>query len=259
MLPSRNLLLTAFAALLAAVPVSAQSVRAVATDAATGAPVAEVMVRVEDGAGTVRASGFTDAAGVVVLRLRGDGPHCVRAERAGYRPAARAGIVAGAGGQAAVALRMEQRPFTVDTVTVIARGEDERGRDGFERRRLMGEGVFLDSAYLEPRIQAVPFVGDLLRGVPGVTVGRTPGRYTTAVPRSQRGWKCMVMLIDGRPLPLRFADGGGRELHHVIGPRDIKAVEVYREWSEVPPEFQRYASNGMYRCGAYLYWTRARW
>jgi hypothetical protein len=51
----------------------------------------------------------------------------------------------------------------------------------------------------------------------------------------------------------------GRELHHVIGPRDIKAVEVYREWSEVPPEFQRYASNGMYRCGAYLYWTQARW
>lgn len=257
-MPGSRLLPAVVLVLLAAAPAAAQSVRAVATDAATGAPVPEVLVRVEGADGSARAA-FTDAAGAVTVRVRAGGTYRIRAERSGYHEAVLSGVAVAADGVTAVAVRMRQRPIGIDTVTVIARSEDERGRDGFERRRLNGQGVFLDSSYLEPRIQRVPFVGDLLRGVPGVTVGRTPGRYTTAVPRSLRGYKCMVMLIDGRPLPLRFADGGGRELHHVIGPRDIKGVEVYREWSEVPPEFQRYASNGVFRCGVYVYWTRARW
>lgn len=36
-------------------------------------------------------------------------------------------------------------------------------------------------------------------------------------------------------------------------------MEVYREFSEVPGEFQMYATQGIYNCGMYLYWTRARW
>jgi hypothetical protein len=69
----------------------------------------------------------------------------------------------------------------------------------------------------------------------------------------------MVLLLDGFPLGLRFDDGGSRELHHVVGPRDIQGVEVYREFREVPREFSEYATNGRYNCGVYLYWTRARW
>ena len=247
----------AVAVLLAAAPGAAQSVRAVATDAATGAPVAEVLVRVETGEGAVRAAGFTDAEGVVVLRLREGGSYRVRAERAGYHPAILADVAVGPRGATATTLRMRQRAFAIDTVTVIARSEDERGRDGFERRRLSGLGVFLDSAYLAPRQETAPFVGDLLRGVPGVHLRRWG--ISEPTPRSERGWRCMVLLLDGRPVQLRFPDGGRRDLHHIIGPTDVKAVEVYREWSEVPPEFQQYAQQGMYRCGAYLYWTRARW
>jgi hypothetical protein len=185
------------------------------------------------------------------------GSYTVRAERAGYRTATLAEVAVAPGGATAVAMRLEQRPFTVDTITVIARSEDERGRDGFERRRAMGDGVFLDPAYLEPRAGTAPFAGDLLRGVPGIYLRRRGIGET--MPRSERGWKCMVMLVDGRPVQLRFLDGGSRDLHHIIGPRDVKAVEVYRQWREVPPEFQQYAQRGPYRCGVYLYWTQARW
>lgn len=243
-------------ALLAARPAAAQAVRATVTDAATGAPVAEALVRVLDAEGAVAAAGFTAQDGSVVVRMREGGTYAVRAERAGYLAGAVAGIAVGPQGATEVVLRMAQRPFSMDTVQVIARSRDERGRDAFERRRAMNEGVFLDSAYLASRYERSIDAADLMRGVPGIVV---PPHMIERTPRSLRGWRCMVMLLDGRPFKLTFPDGGGRKLRDVIGPHDVVAVEVYREFSEVPPEFRRYAENGIYRCGVYLYWTRVRW
>jgi hypothetical protein len=251
----RTFLPAALAAAFVALPATAQSIRAVARDAATGAPVAEAMVRVEAADGTLRAVAFADSSGVAVLRLREPGTYRVEARRAGYSEGA-VQVEAG-GGQTQADIRLARRPITLDTVVAFGRMELERGRDGFERRRATSDGVFLDSAYLQQRSGRVAYVGDMLAGVPGVYTQRTP-RGMTAV-RSTRGWQCMVMLLDGRPFALQFPDGGRRELHQVIGPRDIEGVEVYREWSEVPPEFQQYASRGRYRCGVYLYWTRAAW
>ncbi|HEY0020104.1 MAG TPA: TonB-dependent receptor [Longimicrobium sp.] len=247
--------LGAVLAVLAAGPAAAQSVRAVATDAATGAPVAEAMVRVEAADGSLAAAGFTDEQGTVVLRVRRPGTYRVQARRSGYTVAEVAAVEVGRP-QAGVAIAMTQRPFALDTVVVYGQRRNERGRQGFERRRSLGLGVFLDSAYLEQRSGGAAYAGDLLRGVPGLYVERQ-GRGGTR-PRSQRGWRCMVMLLDGVPVP-QFRAGTRRELSHIIGPRDVKAVEVYREWSEVPPEFQQYASEGIYNCGVYLYWTRASW
>ncbi|HEX6372112.1 MAG TPA: carboxypeptidase-like regulatory domain-containing protein [Longimicrobium sp.] len=248
-----RLLLVVLAAL-AARPAAAQSIRAVARDAATGAPVAEAMVRVEAADGSLAAADFTDAAGVVVLRLRQPGTYRVEARRSGYHPASVEVQAGGARVQAEI--RMTQRPFTMDTVVVMGQLPNERGRQGFERRRALGEGVFLDSAYLSQRSGRAAYAGDMLRGVPGLYLQRRAG---ATVPRSERGWGCMVMLLDGRPFPLSFRDGGRRELHQVLGPRDVKAVEVYREFNEVPPEFRQYADTGPVRCGVYLYWTRVRW
>lgn len=246
-------ILAAFAAL-AAQPAAAQSIRAVVREASTGAPVAEAMVRVHAADGRLVAAGFVDASGVAVLRVRAPGTYLVEARRAGYYDATVQLEAAGAQTQAEI--RMAQRPFGLDTVVVYGQPRDERGREGFERRRAMGEGVFLDSAYLAQRSGRVAFVGDMLNGVPGTYTRR--GWGVTGI-RSLRGWRCMVMLLDGRPFGFAFQDGGFRELHQVIGPKDVKGVEVYREWSEVPPEFRAFADQGRYRCGVYIYWTRARW
>jgi hypothetical protein len=253
---ARRGFLIAALAVTAARPAAAQAVRATVTDAATGAPVAEALVRVQAADGAVAAAGFTTQDGSVVLRMREGGTYAVRAERAGYLAAAVDGIAVGPEGVVAVAVRMAQRPFSMDTVQVVARSRDERGRDAFERRRAMNEGVFLDSAYLASRYERSIDAADLMRGVPGIVV---PPSIAERTPRSLRGWRCMVMLLDGRPFKLTFPDGGGRKLHDVIIPRDVVAVEVYREFTEVPPEFRRYAESGMYHCGVYLYWTRVRW
>jgi hypothetical protein len=241
---------------LAATPAAAQVIRARATDAGSGAPVAEALVRAETPDGTIAAAAFADQDGVAVLRLREGGTYVVQAERAGYFIAVEPAVAVDPRGEAAAALRMQRRPFTIDTVVVIGRSRDERGRDAFARRRLNGLGVFLDSAYVAQRLPRSRQAADLLFGVPGITV---PPALLERHPRSTRGWRCMVLLLDGRPFPLRFADGGGRKLHDSMHPSDVVAVEVYREYDEVPPEFQRHAHQGMYRCGVYLYWTRVRW
>ena len=241
-------------AALAAHPAATQSIRAAVRDAATGAPVAEAMVRVETPEGVLVGAAFVNGEGVAVVRVRTPGRYVVEARRAGYYDAA--GMVEAGGEQARTELRLARRPFTMDTVVVYGQRRNERGRQGFERRRSLGLGVFLDSAYLSMRSGAAPYVGDMLRDVPGVYLVRRAG---ATVPRSERGWRCMRMLIDGRPVELTFRDGGRRELHHIIGPRDVKSVEVYREFGEVPPEYRQYAESTGGNCGLYLYWTRAGW
>jgi hypothetical protein len=244
-------LIAAAAAALAASPAAAQTIRATALDAATGAPVAEALVRVEAADGTLVASGFVNEAGVVVLRVRGAGPYQVRAQRAGYDEAA---VQVDAGGrQVAAELRLARRPFVLDTLVVYGRQRNERGRQGFERRRSLGMGVFLDSAVLEERSRGAIYTADVLRGVPGLRMRNPRGRATVA--RSVRGWGCMVTLVDGHPRTV----APPRELHHFVRPTDVIAVEVYREFSEVPEEFRIHAHDGIYACGVIAYWTGARW
>ncbi|HEX6042074.1 carboxypeptidase-like regulatory domain-containing protein [Longimicrobium sp.] len=222
-------------------PAAAQAVRATVVDAATGAPVPETLVRVERQDGSLAGATFTRADGVAVVRLRDGGSYRVVAERGGYDRAAQP-LDVGPGGRVDVTIRVTQRPFSMDTVEVIARGRDERGRDAFERHRAMHEGVFLDSAYLAQR--TANRLTDFLVDVPGISMwaGRN-GRQ----PRTTRGWGCMVTLMDGLPVT------------RVVRPRDIKAVEVYREPSEVPPEYRIHARQGIYPCGVSLYWTHYRW
>ena len=252
-LPSLALL----CALLLALPLSAQAVRVVAVDAVSGRPLQEVLVRLEAADGTVKAADFT-RGGPLALRADAPGTYRVRGERAGYHAAVQE-VTLARGPAAQVELRLERRPLLVDTVTVIARSENERGRDGFLRRQAMGAGVFLDSAFLAPRAGRVPMAGDLLQGVPDVQLSRRPGANGGTVVRSTRRWQCMVLLVDGRPPELEFKDGGRRNLHQMLGPMDVKAVEVYRDFDEVPAEYRPFAREGMFPCGVYLFWTRARW
>jgi len=248
-------LLAAVIAAFAAHPAAAQSIRATVRDAATGAPVAEAVVRVVAADGALVMAGFSNGDGVVALRARGPGTYRLEAQRAGYHPVVEP-LEAG-GREVQAEIRMTRRPIGLDTVVVFGTRPGERGRHGFERRQSLGLGVFLDSAYLAAASRRAPYVNDLLQGVPGVQLWRS--RKGIPVPGSVRGWRCMVLLLDGEPVLLNFRDGHRRELHELIAPSDIKGVEVYREFSEVPQEFRRHAHNGMYGCGVYLYWTRARW
>jgi hypothetical protein len=252
-----RILLPALFALLAASPAAAQSVRAVVTDA-TGAPLAEAMVRVLAPDGVLSGAAFTDASGTAVVRVRGMGTFRVAVERSGYRPTSVEGVAVARGATVVVPVRMATVPLSMDTVVVIAASPDERGRGGFERRRALGRGVFLDSAYIKQRYEGARYPTDYLQDVPGIQLDRS-GPLGEPRPRSLRGWRCMVLLVDGRPVGLIPNGFHRRTIQQIIRPSDVVAMEVYREYDEVPPEFRGSARQGMYNCGVYIYWTRVRW
>ena len=254
----RRILLPALFALLAAFPAAAQSVRAVVTDAGTGAPLAEAMVRVLSPDGVLSGAAFTDASGTAGVRVRGMGTFRVAVERSGYRPTSVEGVAVARGATVVVPVRMATLPLSMDTVVVVAQSPNERGRGAFERRRAMGHGVFLDSAYIAQRYQGARYPTDYLQGVPGIRLDRSGPRGEPR-PQSLRGWRCMVLMMDGRPLELTLFDGHRRTIQQILRPSDVVAMEVYREYDEVPPEFRKYAVQGPYNCGMYIYWTRVRW
>jgi hypothetical protein len=238
-------------ALLGAAPCAAQTVRVTVADAASGAPVEGAMVRVEDAAGELAQAGFTDRHGEIRLRLDDPGPYAVSASRAGYTPAAQAVTVAPSG-QAEAALRLAARPFVLDTVTVVGSTGREVGRQTFDRRRATGNGIYLDSAYVAQRRATYP--GDLLYSIPGIEVSTE--RTGVRRPSTRMGTRCLQFLVNGMP----FYGGWPRfvPLETTLRRTDIVAVEVYREFSEVPRELQRHAwLRG--QCGLVVYWTEDGW
>jgi hypothetical protein len=247
----RSTLLCLFA-LLSAAPGAAQTVRVTVADAASGAPVEGAMVRVEDAAGELAQAGFTDRRGEVRLRLEDPGPYAVSARRAGYTPATQT-VAVTASGETAAALRLAARPFVLDTVTVVGNAGREVGRQTFERRRATGNGIYLDSAYVAQRRATYP--GDLQYSIPGIEVS-AERRTGVRRPISRMGTRCLQFLVNGMP----FYGGWPRfvPLEETLRRTDVVAVEVYREFSEVPRELQRHAwLRG--QCGLVVYWTEDGW
>jgi hypothetical protein len=240
-------------ALLLGTGLGAQTARITVTDARTQAPVAGAMVRVESAEGRLVRAGFTNDRGVARLRT-GSGRFGVTAGRTGYVPG-EAQVDVGEG-EAVLAMELRPSPLTLDTLQVVAEAEGvELGRQTFERRRASGRGVFLDSAYVAQKRATWP--GDLLYSVPDIDVYASPrDRYGYRRPHSTRGWRCMATLVDG--LPYYGAWPSFVPLEQALRRSDIVALEVYRDFDEVPRELRRYAW-GNRRCGLLLYWTRYGW
>lgn len=238
--------------LLAAAPAASQTVRVTVADAASGAPVVGAMVRVEAEDGDLAQAGFSGERGEVRLRLNEGGRYFVGATRAGYLPGTDTVVVAESGDTEAV-LRLRPRPLALDTVTVVASSAQEVGKQTFERRRAEGSGIYLDSAYVARRRALFP--GDLLSSVPGI---RVLAEHGTGIrrPASRMGNRCLAYLVNGLP----FYGGWPRwvTLEETLRRGDVVAVEVYREFDEVPRELQRHAwTRG--RCGLVVYWTVDGW
>jgi Carboxypeptidase regulatory-like domain len=251
---------------LAAGAAAAQAVSVSVRDAQTGAPVGSAMVRMETAAGGVVRAGFTRPDGTVRLRVPA-GDYQVVVRRAGYHEGGEP-LRVGAG-ETSLVVELRARPFSLDTVIVVAPGDGlERGRDAFLRRSRSEDGVFLDPAYLAPRYH-LNYVGDMLNGVPDLMVLPTEcppssspmgcaGRLRPRVPVGTRGWGCFVQLIDGGPPRLSAfdADYGHNQMDFWFRPRDFVGVEIYHVPSQIPQELRQHSSP---RCGMIVYWTRRRW
>jgi hypothetical protein len=115
-------------------------------------------------------------------------------------------------------------------------------------RRAEGRGFMMDAdeiAAKRPHLLAWVFLD-----VPGMTVEAVQGGI---VPKSRRGWRCIVSLVNGKE----------RLWGDVPTLRNIQAIEVFHP-DEIPPEYSHWAWSQAYgtrrnrmwaRCTIVNYWT----
>lgn len=113
----------------------------------------------------------------------------------------------------------------------------------FERRRARGSGYFITPEMIEK--QNTEHASDLLRGVPGLTVG----------PWEPGGASILVVRANQYCRPTMYLNGMLWPGHHIdeLDRNTIIGIEVYRGPAEMPPRFQ---FGGRATCGVLVIWTR---
>jgi hypothetical protein len=255
-MPRRLLLIAFILAIALIVPpaAAAQVVRVTVTEAETGAAIRDALVRLEDVDGALVQAAFTEREGGAVVRVAA-GAYTLRVGRAGYVMAEQPLRVAR--GENAVSVQLRAAAVGLDTVLVVAPGENESGRDAFRRRSQTENGVFLGPDYFATRYRGALYIGDLMTGAPGIITPMVP-RTGRKVVVNARQWRCFNVLLNGE-----IYRGPG-PIDNWVRPRDLVGVEIYHFSSSVPREFRRYAwedPEGMSAlpCGVIIYWTRSAW
>ncbi len=117
---------------------------------------------------------------------------------------------------------------------------------GFENRRRSRQGVFLTPEEVDKKRERANKSADLLRGLPGISVGEsTVGHTSIRVPRGQR-WCTPFIWVNNQPMPNLAIDD--------LSPEDILAMEIYRSGPETPPQFVYRGFTG--QCATIVVWTR---
>lgn len=205
--------------------------------ATTGRPVDGAVV-------SMIGSGFgalTDSTGAFRIPQTYAGRDTIEVRYIGYEPS-RTPIELAPEQTNRVTLLLSPTVVRVADLTVeVRRSRRSAKLRGFIERREKGFGIFFTPRDILTRNPRLP--SDLLRGIPGVTVGRIEhGKAPVHMGRGARGCRPAIYLDGVYQSGLDVDD---------IPPEDLGAVEVYRGATDTPPEFMRLGST----CGAVVIWT----
>lgn len=235
------------AALLVAVTLQGQEVRAIATTDPVvsgvvrdlgGVPISDVEVGIIRGE-RLQQFVITDADGKFLLTGVTAGVVPLRIRRLGY---AMQFLDVDARTPAASALDIVLKTVANELAEVTIAGADDKLRGFYDRKQQRGSfGKFLERHEI---LRLGPTnSSDLFRTVPGVVIGAGSGGNTIRI----RGCQPMVW-IDGQRVP-------GAELDEVIQPSGIAAIEFYPSSAGIPAQFLERQNR---LCGLLLVWTRTQ-
>ncbi len=216
-------------------------------DVDSSRPIIGATVRLrEDGRTTT-----TNSRGLFIMREVDPGLEVMEVEVLGYdlvqEPIQ---VFGGRGQQLEVFVSREPIPIAPIMVTVRPRSWFS-DRVGLEDRIAKGFGYFVLREDIE--LRQPNNLGDIMYGVPGVTVRRSGGGVSARYTVQLRGAANMQNEICA---PMVWLDGvkygADFDAFSSVVAFDIEAVEIYRGASEVPGEF----SGGDARCGVVVVWTR---
>ena len=262
----------------AAAPLSAQLIHGRLLQEGTLAPLTGASVQLLDAQGNeLNRLVTTNEAGTFAMRVE-PGRYTLRIRRIGFQPLVTPAISLAANEVFEGTYRISPVTVRLATERITAKRNLEWGRDGFARRKALGQGLFLTRNDLKDKDQRD--FASLLQGVEGVQV-QGYGRII-----STEGWRCLYFMVN--QVLVSSVPGGvvGAATYPTLEDlvptgHDVMAIEVYREFKEVPPEFRLDAwpgsaglkdprakpSTGVQGsrrqqdtpCGLISVWTRAAW
>jgi hypothetical protein len=226
----------------------------VARDDSTGRPVAGVDVVLE---GTDKTA-VTNEIGRYAIN---DAPTGVRAllfRAIGYRPA-RLGLRLVEADTVWADARLVREGVVLDPIEVTARPPAPRGmREGFEERRSMGFGRYLDSTELRKNEHRP--LDELLGRLQGVQIStifvdnRLMRVATNSRRRNAEGYPCyMTVILNGMVMNRPGGPSEGiPDLRRDFTVASLESVEVYLSRAGVPIEYGGAGSD----CGVVILWSR---
>lgn len=193
----------------------------------------------------------TNDRGLFILREVDPGLEVMEVEVLGYDLTQEPIQVFGGRGQE-LEVFVSREPIEISPIMVTVRPRSWfSDRVGLEDRIAKGFGYFVLREDIE--LRQPNNLGDVMYGVPGVTVRRSGGgvsaRYTVQLrgAANMQNELCAPMVwMDGIKIGADF------DIFSSTVAFDIEAVEIYRGASEIPGEF----SGGDARCGVIVVWTR---
>lgn len=213
-----------------------------------GGPIEGARVALLSGASEAR----TNARGEFVLQGLPFGSHTIEARAIGYVPGQVIADIVEFRRERTELVLLDVSAYLLETVRVAAvRRLDATVRAGFERRRRMGSGHFIDESILDT-MRAVTF-RDLVRRIPAIRFVRGN--------RLDDSWREHVEFSSGQGepcVPVIYLDGA-RLIHEktdldvIIHPASVRRIEAYFRGVAIPAEF---ASSQT--CGVLAIWTGPR-
>lgn len=122
---------------------------------------------------------------------------------------------------------------------------DPLSTTGFERRRKMGAGKYIDLDDIN-RIRPT-YTSDILRRIPGIYVS---GSGSSASITTTRGNGCVSYLIDNN----NVASDAGQSIDEIVNSQDVAAMEFYNP-VDVPLELSTGSNTG---CALLVIWTKGK-
>jgi hypothetical protein len=261
-------------------PVRGQTVSGRLLEDGTDSPIADAVIRMLSESGATVAEVLTDPAGRFQLKAKEAGRYRLQAVRIGYAAAVSRELDLELNETLDVVFRLAVRGVPLEPIRVTASSGLERGRDGFERRRVLGRGVFLTTDSL--RKLGARQASDAFESVAGLLVQRGPAFSTPRI-MSLQGWGCMVVFLNHGtqvlgftqsrnsrlrvpglvPMPIRINSDDSMDAYPI---ERIRGIEIYREIAEVPEEFRRsvradliWPIDNLGGCGIAIIWTDDAW
>lgn len=253
--------------LVGAADARAQSLLGQVVDAASSAPVAGALVRINDATARERLIVASDSAGWFTAPLP-PGRYTLTVEHAEYPPLTGESVRLTRNERVTVELRLGPRPIGMAPIHVRGRAPAPMiGPDPFYARmaqqRAIGQGTFITRDDLSR--MATIGIHEILNRDPDIMIVRVtnpgeqwrgdPGRHIVMMRRAGR--ECVPQLyVDGVRIGLseelqRRDPFLVTDLSMLIDPDAVEGVEIYRSPAETPP-----ALRSTDACGTIVFWTR---